>query len=648
MDDDIQRANQVDQKLKDLERTLQQLQASLPTIVRANASLHPNFEPRTKEGDEVVLNVSSANDPRLSRSNTLKIISKLQSTKAKIIKYDQQREQETMKLAEIRDRMKDELLAIKKEILAENFRQTPQQFRSYLQSQLHALKDEILRAQSAQQHEEKQSTLSADTASTALTPGNVDVLNRVKTELVSIRQEMAQRLTELEQYRQFEREMQSYKGNIRDKLLKVKSEVQQYEQELSHAKRELHRVQSENDDYKKGNRIPKLLQETITSRLNILKEQVFQIETENKTLKMQLTKSDPLLSISKSLYVTTVDMHSAGEPLRIIENGVPAISGSTLLEKQQTVIKDLDYYRRFLMHEPRGHFDMYGAIITEPDDPKQADFAVLFMHNEGYSSMCGHGVLALGRYAVDFGLVRSTQQDEKQENDDEQDGNVQRVRIQCPCGVVTVNVEIDAESKRSTGNVSFVSTPGWAEYISTSIQLDQFGKVEIDIGFGGTYYAICPSTRFNLNVRESPTDDLINISALIKQTVVKKLQLSHPDSKELQFLFGTILTDGMTGTTPSSNVCVFADRQVDRSPAGSGIVARLACDYKKKNIKVGEKRKFIGKTGSVYHGEIVKVLNYKDKKDAVIARVSGTARYISRSQFCLEDGDELGRGFLMK
>merc|ERR1719229_1165157 len=114
------------------------------------------------------------------------------------------------------------------------------------------------------------------------------------------------------------------------------------------------------------------------------------------------------------------------------------------------------------------------------------------MHNEGYSSMCGHAIIALGRYAVDFGLIKN--------KDNDKDKNIGIVRIQCPCGIVTVNVEIDSSTGKSTGNVSFISAPGWAEYISTSIQLDQFGKVEIDIGYGGAYYAICPSTRFNLNV----------------------------------------------------------------------------------------------------------------------------------------------------
>jgi len=244
------------------------------------------------------------------------------------------------------------------------------------------------------------------------------------------------------------------------------------------------------------------------------------------------------------------------------------------------------------------------------------------------------------------------QQEQEQKNKEEQKGNKKNertVRIQCPCGIVTVYVEIDSKSGKSTGNVSFVSAPGWSEYLSTSIQLDQFGKVEMDIGYGGAYYAICPSTRFSLNVRESPIDDIINISTLIKQTVIKKLSLSNPDGTDLEFLYGTILTDGINAVgEPTANVTVFADRQVDRSPTGSGVVARLAIDFAKKNIKIGQKRKFIGKTGSIFTGEIVEVLkNYKGKKNAVIVKVTGNAKYTGRSQFYLEDGDVLGRGFLI-
>ena len=102
--------------------------------------------------------------------------------------------------------------------------------------------------------------------------------------------------------------------------------------------------------------------------------------------------------------LTVVDMHTGGEPLRVITGGYPDIPRGTILEKRAYVRDNLDHLRKLLIFEPRGHYDMYGALLVEPDLPG-ADLAVLFMHNEGYSTMCGHAIIALGRYAVDEGLV---------------------------------------------------------------------------------------------------------------------------------------------------------------------------------------------------------------------------------------------------
>ena len=96
----------------------------------------------------------------------------------------------------------------------------------------------------------------------------------------------------------------------------------------------------------------------------------------------------------------TIEMHTGGEPVRIIVDGYPSITGATILEKRRYVSENLDHLRKLLIFEPRGHYDMYALILVEPDLP-DADVDVLFMHNEGYSTMCGHAIIALGRYLVD-------------------------------------------------------------------------------------------------------------------------------------------------------------------------------------------------------------------------------------------------------
>ena len=103
--------------------------------------------------------------------------------------------------------------------------------------------------------------------------------------------------------------------------------------------------------------------------------------------------------------ISTIDMHTGGEPLRILVDGYPEIKGKTILEKRRYFRDNLDYIRKRIMWEPRGHSDMYGAVITEPCT-EGADFGTFFLHNEGYSTMCGHAIIALTKFVLDTKLIR--------------------------------------------------------------------------------------------------------------------------------------------------------------------------------------------------------------------------------------------------
>src|SRR5205085_8839558 len=102
--------------------------------------------------------------------------------------------------------------------------------------------------------------------------------------------------------------------------------------------------------------------------------------------------------------VSTVDYHTAGEPFRIVSGGVPPLRGATILEKRRDALDHLDHIRQLLVFEPRGHADMYGGFVTEPQDD-EAQLGVVFFHNAGYSTACGHGTIALVTWAIDSGLV---------------------------------------------------------------------------------------------------------------------------------------------------------------------------------------------------------------------------------------------------
>lgn len=256
--------------------------------------------------------------------------------------------------------------------------------------------------------------------------------------------------------------------------------------------------------------------------------------------------------------LTTVEMHTAGEPVRIVTSGYPTIEGNTILEKRKFVKENLDHLRKVVMNEPRGHHDMYGVLLVEPD-LEQADMAVLFIHNEGYSTMCGHAVIALGRYAIDAGVVTT-------DTGSSTMGEIP-VFIQCPCGIVKAFVEL-CEGK--TGRVRFVSVPAFAFALDLKVETEKFGTVTLDIGYGGAFYAIIDQEQLKMDLRSTRVKEITEAASIITKAVTNAVKLHHPDSDDLAFLYGTIITDGKDHYDEASdectyNVCIFADNEVSHS-----------------------------------------------------------------------------------
>jgi proline racemase len=328
--------------------------------------------------------------------------------------------------------------------------------------------------------------------------------------------------------------------------------------------------------------------------------------------------------------LAVTDMHTGGEPVRIITSGYPPLPKGTILEKRAYVRDHLDHLRKILMHEPRGHHDMYGALLVEPDLPG-ADLAVLFMHNEGYSTMCGHAVIALGRYAVDQGLVAAK-------------GPVTRVNIECPCGMVIADVEV---KEGKAGNVSFESVPAFLFAKDAGLDLGDFGPVTFDIAYGGAFYCLIKAAQFGLEFGNSSIRNFTDAADALTQAA-KSIALSHPDSPDLAFLYGSIVTDSGDGkNAPSKNVCVFADREVDRSPTGSGVTARLAAMHARGSTGIDETRMFESVTGARFSGKVVRKVRF-GPHEAIIARVGCRAHYTGEAVFSVEKDDPLGGGFLLR
>lgn len=328
---------------------------------------------------------------------------------------------------------------------------------------------------------------------------------------------------------------------------------------------------------------------------------------------------------------TTIDAHTAGEPLRIVTAGIPRIPGNTILDKRRWAKANLDEVRRALMWEPRGHADMYGAYITEPSTP-DADLGVIFMHNEGYSDMCGHGIIALATVAVAQGLVATSSPET-------------RIGIDSPAGFIEAFAEWDGNK---VGRVRFKNVPSFLYRQDLSIDTPSFGKVIVDVAFGGAFYAYLDGAQVGLEVTPENYRPLILLGDEVKKAVMAEIDIQHPLIPEINRLYGTII-DGPPqhkGST-QANVCVFADREVDRSPTGTGTAGRVAQLYVRGKLREDEVLVNESIIGTTFTGRVVghtKVGEF----NAVIPEVSGRAAIVGFNQWVVDPDDPVGDGFFLR
>jgi len=334
------------------------------------------------------------------------------------------------------------------------------------------------------------------------------------------------------------------------------------------------------------------------------------------------------LSIRATTTYRTVEMHTGGEPVRLILDGFPEPRGTSVLEKRHDASARLDHHRRRLMLEPRGHAEMYGALVVPAAPP--AAFGALFMHHSGFSTMCGHATVALGRWAVASGRVPLC------------DGAADFI-LECPCGPVVVHVT-DGGAR-----VAFDSVPAFAASLDTAVDVPGHGRVVCDVGYGGAFYAILPASRISLDLAAAPVGQLRAASLAIMQAIRARGQVRHPTEPDLSFLYSVILTDDTApgAGRPSRHFCVFGEGQIDRSATGSGVTARMAVDAARGLIAPGGTRTFAGASGVPFHAELLDEERIGAHR-AWRVRVAGSASFSGSASWVVEDGDTLGDGFAIE
>lgn len=326
--------------------------------------------------------------------------------------------------------------------------------------------------------------------------------------------------------------------------------------------------------------------------------------------------------------ITTIDAHAAGEPLRVITSGLPPIPGDTILAKRRYARDHLDHLRRALMFEPRGHADMYGCILTEPVT-SDGDLGVLFIHNEGYSTMCGHGVIALVTVLLETAMLSPRDV----------------IRLDTPAGRVTARANFDGQRVRS---VAFENVPSFAYKLDQSVDVPGIGEIRYDVGFGGAFYAYCKAEDLGVRIIPEEFRKLIEVGMSVKRAVMNSLEITHPFEDDLGFLYGTIIDSApLTEGAHSRNVCIFAEGEVDRSPTGTGVSGRVALEHAKGMLAVNESFVIESLIGTRFTGRVVRETTFGEYS-AVVPEVEGSAYITGRHEFVIDPHDPLQQGFLLR
>ncbi|HEY5271112.1 MAG TPA: proline racemase family protein [Anaerolineales bacterium] len=331
--------------------------------------------------------------------------------------------------------------------------------------------------------------------------------------------------------------------------------------------------------------------------------------------------------------ISTVDSHTAGEPTRLVVSGLPSLPGATMAEKMTYARNKLDDLRRLLLLEPRGRQDMYGAVLTTPTDP-QADFGLIFMNTQQYTTMCGHAVIGAATTLVEIGMVEAVEPETT-------------VTFDTPVGLVRTRIQIEAGRVRE---VSFDNTPVFAYQLDARLSVPDLGDVLADIVYSGGFFALVKAQRTGLELVPANVEALLDMGIRIRDAAQSQLSVRHP---ELPFtnLIDTVEFCGPAerqadGALHVRNTVILGNRTVDRSPCGTGTCARMAVLRARGELKLGEE--FVSESiiGTRFTGRIVGETHVGEFK-AILPRVAGRAHLTGMHQFVLDPDDPFPHGFFL-
>lgn len=319
--------------------------------------------------------------------------------------------------------------------------------------------------------------------------------------------------------------------------------------------------------------------------------------------------------------IQTIDTHTVGEVTRIVISGLPEIHGNTMMEKKNFVMENYDHIRKLLMNEPRGHNDMFGAILTKPTN-KQCDIGVIFMDSGSYLNMCGHGTIGTVTMCLNKGLI------EKKET----------ILVDTPSGIIEC---LAYYNEGLVESVEFKNVPAFILHKELNLEIDGLGPIQLDIAFGGSFFAIVNKNELNIEISLENKQEIIKYASLIRNYVNANIEIKHPNIEGIKTVdlveISEKIKDGHY-----KNVVVFGNEQIDRSPCGTGTCAKMS------TLELNEGESIIQESiiGSKFTGKVLSKTKVGDF-EAIVPSIQGSAWVIGEHKFLLHSSDIYPEGFVV-
>lgn len=322
-----------------------------------------------------------------------------------------------------------------------------------------------------------------------------------------------------------------------------------------------------------------------------------------------------------------IDGHTCGNPVRLVAGGGPRIHASSMFERRQKFVSGYDWIRTGLMFEPRGHDMMSGAILYAPSND-DFDVGVLYIETSGCLPMCGHGTIGTVTMAIEEGLLNPR--------------TPGFARLETPAGLVTADYVMDGDYVSS---VKLTNVPSFLAAEGLEIDCPEFGRLTLDVAYGGNFYAIVDPQPNFAGVGNVPVDQLIALSPGLRDALNETFDIRHPENPAIKGITHLQWTgNAQDPRADGRNAVFYGDKAIDRSPCGTGTSARLAQLFARGALKVGDRYVHESVIGSLFTGRVKEAITVGGRP-GVVPTIEGWAVKTGTSTICLDERDPYMAGF---